>query len=150
MRAIVLLLLPLSVLAADQAKKPAQPKTKAAVKRTAPSAPAIPPEAVEIAPQTYRYTDKDGKNWIYHRTPFGASKEEEKVGEAKPAPVVDTTPVKVSVEGEEVRFERKMPFGKQTWTKKKSELNDEERTWLAEQQKDADSSANRTKTTEKR
>ena len=148
MRGIVLMLLPLALLAADQAKKPAAPKTKAAVKS---SRPAIPPDAVQIGPDKYRYTDKDGKTWIYYRTPFGASRAEEKTGDAKPAPPVAVAPipVKVSVEGDEVRFERKSPFGKQIWTKNKSELTDEEKTWVAEQQKDSENSANRTKTTEK-
>lgn len=146
MRGIVLLLLPLALLAADH-KKPAAKTKPAVAAKTA--RPAIPPEAVEIGPDTYRYKDKDGKTWIYHRTPFGASREEEKAADAKPAPEAVQTPVRVSINGDEVRFERKSPFGTQTWTKKKTQLTDEEKAWVAHQRKDGNESADRNKTMEK-
>jgi hypothetical protein len=145
MRAIVLLLLlPLALLAADH-KKPARPARSTAPAKTA--EPAIPRDAVEIGPDAYRYTDKDGKTWIYRRTPFGVSKQEQKA-EAKPEPPpAPTVPVTVSVEGDQVRFERKSPFGKQVWTKKRSELTEEEAAWLAAKEKN-EGSATRTKAAE--
>jgi hypothetical protein len=103
---------------------------KKADKKKAPPAPqvlTIPADAVANPNGTYSYTDKDGKKWVYTKTPFGVTK----------APVSDTpesasTPSDLSAtkaidKGDTVRFERPGPFGTMSWEKKKSELTDAER-----------------------
>src|SRR5258708_3701600 len=83
--------LPLSaalLAAADgQAKKPAksEPATETAKPKTAKPQPVpavtkpveIPKDAVESEPGTYRYTDAQGKRWVYRKTPFGVARAEE-------------------------------------------------------------------------
>ncbi len=103
----------------------------------------IPAAAVKGEDGNYHYTDEKGKKWIYRNTPFGVAKSEDKdipvtatpFGKAKvqdkpsePAPVAakDTTTVAYD-EGDSVRFEQATPFGKSTYTKKKTELTDKER-----------------------
>src|SRR5215470_16679683 len=46
------------------------------------AAPLIPKGAVETEPGTFRYTDTDGKKWIYRKTPFGVARLEDKPEEA--------------------------------------------------------------------
>src|SRR5438445_10964194 len=57
-----------------KASKPAPSK---AAERKAPEI-TLPAEAVEIAPYTYRYTDNQGKKWIYRKTPFGVVRSEDR------------------------------------------------------------------------
>lgn len=125
---------------------------KAAPKKTKP-APAnkvqeitIPAGAVEVEPYTYRYTDAQGKKWIYRKTPFGVSRAEDKAVEDPKAEdpkkkdenarlIEATTAVE---DGDTVRFERPGPFGVTKWRQKKSELNELERAvWDRELQKRA-------------
>ena len=104
----------------------------------------IPAEAKEIHPGVWRWVDKSGQPWIYWNSPFGVARSPEKPGgEIKPAAptVPDHTPaaqaggvevegVTISDEGDNVRFERRTPFGLIKTVKKKSELSvDEKRLW---------------------
>ena len=86
----------------------------------------IPPDATPLPDGRYRYTDKDGKKWIYRNTPFGVSKTEE-----RPAPKVvqsiEDDPVKSEDLGDSLRFSRPTPFGTKEWTKKKTDLDDYEK-----------------------
>ena len=108
--------------------------------------PNVPTGSVEVAPGVYRFVDKGKKSWIYRPTPFGYAKSEE-TAEKKDEPAApaarpegsnaspfgesrDTgaAPVTKAIEsGDSVRFERQTPFGVTRWTKKKTELNDDER-----------------------
>jgi hypothetical protein len=92
---------------------------------------AIPAGAKQVEPNLYRFTDSDGKTWNYRQTPFGISKWEEKSSPAaQPAPEssqAKSVPVAVTDLGDSYRFEKKTPFGESTWTRKKSELTDEEK-----------------------
>jgi glucose/arabinose dehydrogenase len=99
------------------APKPATPTVAATV--------SIPTGATEVEPYLYRYQDKDGKKWLYRQTPFGIVKMEDK----PPAAVVEdnSNPVMVTDQGESVKFVKKTPFGLQSWTRKKTELSDEEK-----------------------
>jgi hypothetical protein len=105
----------------------------------------IPAGAVEVEPYTYRYTDAQGKKWIYRKTPFGISRaevkavEDPKAEDAKKderARLIDTT---TAVEdGDTIRFERPGPFGVGKWQRKKTELNEvEHAVWDREMQKRA-------------
>ena len=115
-------------------KKPPQPakqtpEQQAKAQRT--QTQSIPAGAKLVEPNLYRYTDSDGKTWNYRQTPFGISKWEEKSSPAaQPAPEssqAKSVPVAVTDLGDSYRFEKKTPFGESTWTRKKSELTDEEK-----------------------
>lgn len=111
------------------ARKPAaSQKPKVAPKPATPNVAAtlsIPSGATEVEPYLYRYQDKDGKKWLYRQTPFGIVKTEDKPA----APVVEdnSNPVAVTDQGDSVKFTKKTPFGVQTWTRKKTDLSDEEK-----------------------
>jgi hypothetical protein len=115
----------LAVAAALTATEPAKKKAKPA---PAPQAVTIPKDAVPNADgNTYTYTDKSGKKWIYAKTPFGIMKSaalDPSVSNAAPADVAAT---KVIDKGDSYRFERPGPFGTIGWEKKKTDLNDSER-----------------------
>lgn len=129
----------------------------------------VPKDAKETSPGVYRQVDKDGKAWVYRRTPFGYQKSAEagatepdakaKSGESRvtpfgkttqsapvkedaPAPAAGTTvktpfgdtktpqstvQTKVIEDGDVLRFERPSPFGMSRWTRKKSELTEDEK-----------------------
>lgn len=94
--------------------------------------PGIPKGATEVEPNLFRYADAHGKFWFARVTPFGISAWEDKP--ALSVPVIeakDSPPPKTTDLGDSIRFEKKSPFGETTWVKKKSELTDEERDWLA-------------------
>ena len=97
--------------------------------------PGLPQGAEEVSPNLYRYTDPQGKKWMYRNTPFGYSKWEEKPGDQNGAvaPSSSATPVTMTDLGDSVQFQRVTPFGPQKWTRKKSELTDEEKATLATQ-----------------
>lgn len=87
-----------------------------------PKLPPLPEGAVQVDKNTWRATEKDGKVWIYRRTPFGFSKYEadEKVTEEA---ITDLVAID---KGDSVEFQRKTPFGLSKWTKKKTELDENE------------------------
>ena len=124
-----------SLAAQSPAKPAARPPAKAASK--APSKAAvvdvIPKDAVATATGLYRWTDKDGKVWTYRRTPFGVTRYP---GDPLPDKH-DTADVQTTAreEGDSIRFERSSPFGKRTWLRKKTELNESEQAIWATQQK---------------
>jgi len=112
---------------------------KAAVKDPA-ALPTVPEGAKQVGPYLFRYTDPQGKNWMYRQTPFGVSKWEDKPDEQKlsiPDPVQTT----VKDLGDSVQFERPTPFGPARWIRKKSELSDEEKALVAKQSSTVESKA---------
>lgn len=113
---------------AAQAAKPS-PGQKASV-----PAQSIPAGAMLVEPFLYRYTDANGKTWMYRKTPFGMSKWEESSTPAPQPPPAKSEPVVVTDLGDSVRFEKKTPFGSATWVHKKSELTDEEKALVGGQQ----------------
>ena len=156
MKALVLALTISSVLlhatpAKKAAKSPAPPR-KAAAPAKRPPAPEIPPNATRTGENTWTHTDAQGKTWTYRRTPFGMQKSEAGAQQAAPYALPETvrdrespfsaqgTPAAppaaaaeelVATEsGDSVTFQRQTPFGRNTWTKKKADLNDEERALL--------------------
>ena len=117
---------------------PPTPKaaTKAAPKVTDASKPtAIPAEAVQDADGDYRYTDPQGKKWIYRKTPFGVARlEDTRERTAAKAAAADGAGIKATEAGDTVRFERLGPFGVWKWEKKKSELDETEKAALKNSQ----------------
>jgi hypothetical protein len=103
--------------AADSDKKKADPSPKAVT---------IPKDAVLNSDgKTYSYTDQEGKQWTYAKTPFGVIKSPaaDKTAGAR----ANATTTKAIDKGDTVRFERPSPFGVISWEKKKSDLTDDER-----------------------
>jgi hypothetical protein len=119
--------------AADsQAKKPA------AATPIPPRRAEVPAGAVEREPGRFFYTDKDGKKWIFVRTPFGYSRLEDKPGASSPAePNIPLANVKVTESGDTVSFERPSSFGVTKWQKKKADLTDDEKAALRRSQEEA-------------
>lgn len=100
--------------------------------------PAIPPGAKEIEPGLYRWTDAQGKSWLFRKSPFGVLKSEEKPTAADSAEELPQG-LTVKEEGDELCFERTTPFGVSRWRKKKTELNTmEQRAWEREQKRKND------------
>jgi hypothetical protein len=130
MKTIALILIAAAgLLAQDKTTPP--PKT--AAKADPASLPTIPAGAKEAGDGLYRYTDAQGKTWMYRRTPFGVAKWEDKPS-AQPAASSDPAPATVTDLGDSFQFQRDTPFGPQKWTRKKSELTDDEKAIVARQE----------------
>jgi len=136
MKILVCMCIVSGVLAAQDSTKTSAPPAAPAAKpvKKAPAATGIPKDAVETTPGFYRWTDKDGKVWTYRRTPFGVTRwpadsinNGQGVGDRQSAGSEQTSAVE---QGDSIRFEQSTPFGKRTWVRKKTELNDnEQRIW---------------------
>ena len=130
---LALLLIPAALVADDNTQKSSShpaaktPTTKVA-EQNPPQQP--PPGAKQIEPFAYRWTDPQGKRWIYRQTPFGWVHLED-----KPAPpMVSSAPPMTAVEdGDVVHFEKSTPLGKSRWTKSKSDLTEDEKAALERQ-----------------
>ncbi|MEO8025158.1 MAG: hypothetical protein ABI823_01710 [Bryobacteraceae bacterium] len=112
-----------AMLAAPLAAEDRKPKP-------APQALTIPADAVEAGESTWKYTDKDGKKWIYRKSPFGVVRVEDVPESEKPKVAGSeerTKSWKVTDLGDKVSFENASPFGPQKWTRKKSELTEDEK-----------------------
>src|SRR4051794_39460830 len=133
MNKLILLMVPLALLAADKPankdNKPAAKKETAAPATTAPPEVTVPADATPVGPYAWRYTAKEGKAWLYRRTPFGLSKVQEQPMTA--APTMPPPPkVKVEDKGDSYRFEKPTPMGPRVWERKKAELTEEEKTFV--------------------
>jgi hypothetical protein len=117
------IVLPFVLLAADDKKdgdKP--PKSSPEAAETSPE-PGVPAGAKKVGPYHWRYTDPQGKTWLYRSTPFGVAR----FPDEKPAPEEAPPSWKAVEVGDEIQFERPTPFGGMRWTKKKDQLTDLER-----------------------
>src|ERR1035437_8587652 len=128
----------LTLSAADpQAQKQQTPQAaaKAAPQATDASKPAvIPAGSVQDAGGDYRYTDPEGKKWIYRKTPFGVTRLEDSPERAAAKAAASADGIKATQDGDKVRFERQGPFGLWKWEKKKSELDETEKAALQNSQ----------------
>jgi len=135
-------------LAAQDSAKTSPPPAAKQAKQTkkAPAMMTIPKDAVETTPGFYNWTDKDGKVWTYRRSPFGVTRwpadsldirqsaEDKRIEAAQRTTAVE--------QGDSIRFEQATPFGKRTWVRKKTELNEtEQKVWDLQQK---NSTASRT------
>ena len=102
----------------------------------------IPRGAVKGDDGMYRYTDAQGKKWIYYQTPFGVGRAEDKPLPERPKTEDEYAAVKAVEDGDTIHFERPSPFGVYKWDRKKSELDKMETTvWERERAKAAAKSA---------
>jgi len=97
--------------------------------------PAGIPAAAVKAGDSYRYTDAQGRQWIYRQTPFGVSRTPAEDNAAKTAPAQPKPGdnIRATDHGDTVRFERPGPFGMYRWERKKSDLDAAERAALERQ-----------------
>ncbi len=129
----------------QQAAKPAA-KTAKTTKTEAPEKPltAIPANAVQIEQGAYRWTDVKGKKWILFETPFGIARKED-TGEPLRHKLQEDhgmEGVKITEDGDKVKFERPGPFGVYKWTKKKTDLDAAEKAeWERQKEKSADAAS---------
>lgn len=132
MKFLVLFVMSLAVF--GQAKSAPKPATKAA-KSAYPKE--VPKDAVKLSDYEWRWVDKSGKAWIFRQTPFSVAKFPEDLSKSETASNVDSgAPLGVRDLGDSVEFSRKSPFGANRWVKKKSELNDIEKSaWEAASKK---------------
>ena len=145
MRTLTCILITAAGLAAQTAAKtttaPAKPaaKTATAATKTAKKSTAgpmeVPKDAVQTSPGFYKWTDKEGKVWMYRRTPFGVSRRPFGPTYDKHEVLDNLTTAKD--QGDSIRFERTGPFGKRSWMRKKSQLTENEKAIWANQQKNA-------------
>jgi hypothetical protein len=137
--------------AKDADKKSSQDAAKSDAAKAAaaadPVASVIPKGATEVEPNLFRYTDPQGKTWLYRRFPFGVSKWEDKP--AAQVAAEEPTAGVIRDLGDKVEFQRLTPFGMSKWISKKTDFNDDEKElWAAYQAKRAAASQNTAKTTD--
>jgi hypothetical protein len=140
MKSTILALLLIGLVSAAD-KPPEKKSAPAAAKERAIT---VPAGAVEVEPYTYRYTDPDGKKWLYRKTPFGVMRMEDKpvspedakkAQDEKDRLIQSTSAVE---DGDSVRFTRQTPFGRSEWRRTKTQLNEvEQAVWNRELQKRA-------------
>lgn len=146
MKILNVCVLALAVTALPAAEKRAErkPSPRSAKSKRAPVTPApeltLPPDAVEIDPNTYSQTDKQGKKWIYRKTPFGLAKIEDNSAPSgaleKAKAAEDEERITAVENGDSIRFERASPFGQYRWSRRKTELNETEQAiWNREREK---------------
>ena len=118
--------------AADgQAKKNPPPESASPSLATPAPNLQIPAGAVKTDDGSYRYTDPQGKKWIYRKTPFGIARLEDKPADAAARTAESAKrfeEVKAAEDGDSIRFERPGPFGIYRWQRKKTELDEMEKT----------------------
>jgi hypothetical protein len=136
-----------AVLAAPQESKPAPKSAKAEASEKPLTA--IPSSAVQIEPGAYRWTDAKGKKWILFETPFGIAKKED---DGQPLRKKQQDPetmrgVKITEDGDSLKFEREGPFGTYKWSKKKTDLSDQEKAAWERQQSAANAKTDSPKST---
>ncbi|MBI5280699.1 MAG: hypothetical protein HY858_03375 [Candidatus Solibacter usitatus] len=122
---------------AARAQQPAPGKAQAVkVRATTASRTELPANAQKLREGVWTARDASGKVWYYTRSPFGYMRMDEaayqQAAKASEAPGVSL----VAIEGETAKFERASPFGKSVWSRKVSELTEEERA-VYEKQKNA-------------
>jgi hypothetical protein len=137
MRSAFAILISAAALAAAPQAKPAASSAPAPSTAHAAGRLDIPSGAVEREPGRFFYTDKDGRKWIYARTPFGVSRVLEQGGDKGAAPALapkaaadPMAGITVTQSGDTVTFERPSPFGTYRWQKKAADLNEQERAAL--------------------
>jgi hypothetical protein len=114
---LVMAIVPLLLAAGGEKKKPA---AKPVVRQMV-----VPPGAKQMDANTWRYTDPQGKTWIYAKNPFGLTRYEETASAQNVADPAEA--MKAYPEGDKVRFETVSPFGVSRWVKSKGEMTETER-----------------------
>jgi hypothetical protein len=116
-------------------KAPAPQTGAKVVAKPAPKPLEVPKEAVQTEPGVFRYTDPQGKKWIYRKTPFAVVRMEDTGAASVPAPAprssaataeAESAGIKAVEDGDVIRFERSTPWGVTKWQRNKAELDEKE------------------------
>ena len=120
---------------------PAKPASKQkAPAKAMPAAISIPAGAREVEPGIFLQVDESGKRWLYRKTPFGVARWEDKQEQTEQSGKAQLDSATAVEDGDVIRFSRPGPFGEYKWTKKKDELDAEERrVWERQQERTAKS-----------
>jgi len=140
MKLLIALCFTAALFAADDPKAKKDDQTKANTEAAEKPLTEIPKTAVEFEPGSYHYTDAKGKKWILRPTPFGIAKIEDTGVPLRNKREQDhgMDGVKVTENGDSVKFERPGPFGVYKWEKKKTDLDaGEKAAWEREMAKTA-------------
>ena len=140
MKLLIALCFTAALFAADDPKAKKDDSTKAKTEAAEKPLTEIPASAVEFEPGSYHYTDAKGKKWILRPTPFGIAKIEDTGVPLRNKRDQDhgMDGVKVTENGDSVKFERPGPFGVYKWEKKKTDLDaGEKAAWEREKTKTA-------------
>jgi uncharacterized protein involved in copper resistance len=128
---------------ANEKAAPAAEQKKTAADRGKKDASPPPDKSTTTAPK--RVTDADGKTYEIRNTPFGPMKFPVKTEDSARETSADAF-LKVTEEGDSLRFRRQTPFGVTEWVRKKSEFNDtEKQAWERELNKSKSSAPAETK-----
>ena len=103
-------------------------KSRPAPKTPAPLA--LPKDAVETEPGSWRHTDRQGRKWVYRKTPFGLTRYEDKPDAARPEGPNPSELISAVEDGDFAKFERPGPFGPYRWRKKIADLDEVEKAAL--------------------
>jgi hypothetical protein len=91
----------------------------------------VPKDAVRLTDYEWRWVDKEGKVWIFRRTPFGVAKFPEELARSEKDPGAEAgAPLEARDLGDRVEFSRQTPFGVSKWVKKKTDLSGAEKSAL--------------------
>jgi hypothetical protein len=145
MKLIIAVLCASVALFGEAGQQTSKKKTEKKAAATVPAKPAatvqqiqIPAGAVKGEDGNYRYTDAQGKKWLYYQTPFGVGRAEDKPLPERPKTQDEYAAVKAVEDGDTIHFERPSPFGVYKWDRKKSELDKmETEVWTRERAKAA-------------
>jgi hypothetical protein len=143
MRILIYMFILSGGLAAQDATKTTPPAAASKTQKAPAAALTVPKDAVQTEPGVYRWTDKSGKVWTYRQTPFGVKRwsadsvDTERKTDKRISAEERTTAVE---QGDSIRFEQFTPFGKHTWVRKKSEMNEAEQKIWDRQQKNSTAS----------
>lgn len=78
----------------------------------------LPPGAVQVNELSWQYIDKQGKKWIYMKTPFGMMRQLDQPVAQAATPAADPADlIQVKQEGSTLHFSRPTPFGNHSWSK---------------------------------
>ena len=101
----------------------------------------IPARAVQGADGAYHFTDSQGRQWLYRKTPFGIARWQDKPENSAALAAENAKryeAVSATEDGDTIHFERRGPFGTSRWDRKKADLDEVEKTiWNREQSRTA-------------
>ena len=142
---IAILFAAAAVAAMGQSKQP-EPVVRPSKSNTANAgkpAVTLPADAVEVSPGLYKHSPAGGPVVMYRKTPFGLVKIDGEASAAAPSSSTSAGAPRENPfgaagnsvadgmtaveEGDNIRFERKTPFGSQSWPKKAGDLTADER-----------------------
>jgi hypothetical protein len=123
---------------AAAAEQKAPPQKSAPARKAAPAAKkspwpeGVPADATKLSAFEWRHVDKQGKAWIYKKTPFSVAKlPEAEYYATAPSSTPPAAGAEVKDLGDSFEFTKKTPFNTARWVKKKTDLDEGEKAMVA-------------------